>query len=117
MFATGFVFGTIRVLWIVPIVGVRLAELMELPIMLAVTMIAAPWAVRRLRLWSTPGIRLSGGLVALGLLLVAELTVILWVRHLTIAEYLRSRDSVAGTAYLVTLGVCRDTAPCGSKMR
>jgi hypothetical protein len=45
------------------------------------------------------------GLVALGLLLVAEVTVILWVRHLTIRGYLASRDPVAGTAYLVTLGL------------
>jgi hypothetical protein len=105
VFATGFVLGTIRVLWMVPIVGVRLAELMELPIMLVVTIIAARLAVRRLPLCRTPGMRLMVGLVALGLLLVAELTVMLWVRHLTIGRYLASRDPVAGTAYLVTLGL------------
>lgn len=73
VFASGFALGAIRVLWIVPIVGVRLAELMEMPIVLLVTIIAARWAVRRLPLWPTPGMRLSVGSVALGLLLVAEL--------------------------------------------
>jgi hypothetical protein len=105
VFATGFVLGSIRVLWIAPIIGVRWAELMELPVMLGVTIIAARWAVRRLNLLPTPGVRLSVGLVALGLLLSAELTVVLSLRHSTIREYLASRDPVAGTAYLVMLGV------------
>ncbi len=37
VFAVGFVLGTIRTLWIVPRFGTRMAELMEMPIMLAVT--------------------------------------------------------------------------------
>src|SRR5689334_17655427 len=94
VFATGFVLRTIRVLWIVPSIGMRLADLMELPIVLAVTIIAARLAVRCLPLGATPGMRLVVGLVALGWLLVAELTVILWVRHLTIAGYLASLDPV-----------------------
>jgi hypothetical protein len=46
VFATGFVLGNIRVFWIVPILGVRWAELMELPVMLVVTILAARWAAR-----------------------------------------------------------------------
>jgi len=45
------------------------------------------------------------GLVALGLLLVAEFTVVLWLWGLPIGEYLASRDPVAGTVYVVMLGV------------
>jgi hypothetical protein len=40
-FGAGFVLGTIRVLWVVPRVGERTAELMETPIMLVVIMLAA----------------------------------------------------------------------------
>jgi hypothetical protein len=40
VFGAGFVLGTIRTLWVVPRFGTRMAELMEMPIMLAVTMVA-----------------------------------------------------------------------------
>ena len=48
VFAVGLALGTLRVLWLVPRVGSRTAELMETPIMLAVTVLAARWVVRRL---------------------------------------------------------------------
>ena len=48
VFAAGFVLGTIRTLWVVPRVGTRKAELMETPIMLAVTIVVARWIVMRL---------------------------------------------------------------------
>ena len=35
VFGAGFVFGTIRTLWVVPRVGTKTAELMETPFMLA----------------------------------------------------------------------------------
>ena len=37
VFEAGFVLGTIRTLWVFPRIGTRTAELMEMPIMLAVT--------------------------------------------------------------------------------
>ena len=48
VFGAGFVLGTIRTLWVVPRVGTRMAELMETPIMLVVTIVAARWTVLRL---------------------------------------------------------------------
>ena len=47
VFGAGFVFGTVRVMWLVPTVGVRVAELTELPLMLAVVFFAARWVNRR----------------------------------------------------------------------
>jgi MFS family permease len=105
VFGAGFVLGTIRALWIVPSFGTRIAELMEAPIMFVVTILAARWVARRLTIPpSLPG-RLAVGLVALGLLLLTEFTVVLWLRGLTIAKYLANRDPVAGTVYIVMLGV------------
>src|SRR5208282_1609756 len=55
VFAVGFVLGAIRTVWVVPHVGTRTAELMEMPIMLAVTIVAARWIVLRLAvpiMWS-----------------------------------------------------------------
>src|SRR5262245_56776337 len=47
VFETGFVLGPIRVPWVVPRVGIRAAELMEMPVMLVVVVLAARWIVRR----------------------------------------------------------------------
>lgn len=105
VFGAGFVLGTVRTLWIVPRVGTRTAELMETPIMLVVTIVAARWTVLRLAVPSVRSARLGMGGVALGLLLVAEFTLMLWLRGMSIREYLASRDPVAGTVYYVMLGV------------
>lgn len=47
-------------------------------------------------------------MIALGLLLAAEFTLVLWLRGLSIGEYLATRDLVSGTVYyasLVVLGI------------
>jgi hypothetical protein len=80
-----------------------MAELMETPIMLVVTIMAARWIVRRL---SVPPTRRFGmGLVGLGLMLVAEFGFVLWLRGLSIRDYLATRDPVSGTVYYLMLGV------------
>jgi len=82
-----------------------MAELMETPIMFVVTILAARWIVRRLAVPPKPSSRLGMGCVGLGLMLVAEFTLVLWLRGLSISEYLASRDPVSGTVYYVMLGV------------
>jgi len=105
VFGAGFVLGFIRILWVVPKFGTRIAELMETPIMLVVTILAGRWVARRLAVPPTVNRRLAVGLVALSLLLAAEFTVVLSVQRLSIGEYLASRDPVAGTVYVIMLGV------------
>jgi hypothetical protein len=61
VFGAGFVLGTIRTLWVVPRVGTRTAELMETPIMLVVTIVAARSIILRLSLPFTPSARLGMG--------------------------------------------------------
>jgi hypothetical protein len=61
VFGTGFVLGTIRTLWIVPRLGTRMGELMETPIMLVITILAAQWIVRRLAVPSEVPARLGWG--------------------------------------------------------
>jgi len=102
VFGAGFVVGFVRVLWLVPLVGERAAELLEAPLMLAVTIVAARWVVRR-RAVPTTTSRLGVGLVALGLMLVVELTFVLGLRGMTLREYLAGRDAVAGTVYVTML--------------
>lgn len=104
VFAAGFALGLVRVLWVVPRFGTRLAELMELPIMLAISFVAARWVVRRLRLPFGCASRLRMGFAALGLLLVAEFGFVLWLRGISITEYLAAQDPVSRAAYYVALG-------------
>jgi hypothetical protein len=105
VFGAGFVLGAVRMLWIAPRTGARMAELMEAPIMLAVTFFAARWVVRRRALPGAAATRLGAGFVALGLLLIAEFTLVLAFRGLTLAEYFASLDPVAGSVYYALLGV------------
>ncbi len=105
VFTAGFVLGTIRLLWLVPRFGERAAELIEAPIMLGVIVLAAQWTVRYLAVPPSPPKRLGVGFVALGILLAAELTLVLWLRGLSIADYVATRDPVSGAVYLVMLGL------------
>jgi hypothetical protein len=105
VFGVGFVLGTIRTFWLVPRVGARMAELMEQPFMLVVTIVAARWTVLYLAVPSLPFARLEMGGIALVLLLSAEFGLVLWFRRISIREYLATRDPVSGTVYYVMLGV------------
>jgi hypothetical protein len=105
VFGAGFVLGPIRILWLVPRFGTRMAELMETPIMLLVIIVASRWIIRRLSVPYKLSSRLGLGCIALGLLLVAEFTLVLWIRGLSISEYLASRDPVSGTVYYMMLGM------------
>lgn len=105
VFGAGFVLGPVRILWVVPRFGTRMAELMETPIMLVVIIASAWWVVRRLAVSATTSSRLGMGLVALSLLLAAELTLVLWLRNMSVSEYFASRDPVSGSVYYATLVV------------
>jgi MFS family permease len=105
VFGIGFVLGPIRVLWVVPRLGERAAELIEAPIMLAAIILTARWIVGRFDVALRPSRSLGIGLIALGLMLGAELVFVLRLRGLSFPDYIRARDPVSGTVYLVTLGV------------
>ena len=106
VFSAGFALGLVRVLWLVPRLGARAAELMEAPIMLLVCVIAALWLTGRFgdrikgwRAW------LAVGLAALGLMILAEFTAVLWMRGVSLEDYLAHRDPVTSRVYLALLGV------------
>jgi len=104
VFGAGLVLGPIRILWVVSFLGARMAELLEAPIMLVITIVAARWIVGRLAVPPTPSSRLGMGGIALSLLLIAEFALVLWLRGISIGEYLAARDPVAGTVYYLMLG-------------
>lgn len=72
VFAVGFVLGTVRTLWLAPAVGPLAAVAIELPLILAVSWLAA----RRVLRWWPPqseGAALAMGGIAFAVLMAAEL--------------------------------------------
>jgi hypothetical protein len=98
-FGAGFVLGPLRILFLVPRVGERTAELLELPLMIGITWLAARWVTGRLAVPPRTAPRLAMGAIAGALLLAAEFTLVLRLRGLTLEEYFATRDPVAGGAY------------------
>ena len=102
MFGSGFVLGIGRVLLVVPLLGERAAELMEMPLMLTVIVAAARWIVRH-KLDGRQSTALPIGFIAMGLVLLADLAVGMWLRGMAAKEVFLNRDPVSGTAYYAAL--------------
>ncbi|HUJ18975.1 MAG TPA: hypothetical protein VL197_13410 [Nitrospirota bacterium] len=105
VFGAGFILGPIRVLWLVPRVGVRAAELMEAPIMIAVTILAARWVVRQFEVPAALSARLGVGLLAFGLLIASEVSMVGWLWGMTIRQYLANQDPVSGTVFYLLIAI------------
>lgn len=104
VFAVGFVLGVVRTLWLVPRIGVRWAELLEIPVMLGIIYWAARWVSLRFRLDDhRRSVQAGMGLVGLLLLVRVELWLALQLGGQSPAEYVASRDPVSGTAYGLSL--------------
>lgn len=105
VFGAGFILGSIRVPFLVPRFGVRIAELIETPFMFVVVVIAARYISTRHALPPDRFIRLGVGFVGLGLLLVAELAFVVALQRQSISEYVSNKDPVAGIVFLVMLAL------------
>lgn len=99
VFATGFVFGVVREVWLVAAVGRSTAVYLELPLMLIVSFTVARAVVRRTH-GSIRSDTARIGLLALVLLLVAEAVVGLMVRRMSWAEYMAHFGTGEGAASL-----------------
>lgn len=99
---TGFVLGVVRVPFIVPRIGERWAELAEMPLMAAVVVWSAGYVLRRFPIVRLPGRSLFVGILALALLVSAELALAA-LQSRSLGEYLASRDRVSGSVYLAML--------------
>lgn len=104
VFGTGFVLGTLRVLFLLPRFGTRAAEMMEMPFMFIAIVLGARFTVRHFRLHaSSPPISIVVGMLALCLVIMLEFTVVLWLRGMTFSDYLAERDAISGTVYYLML--------------
>lgn len=103
VFGAGFILGSIRVLFLVPRLGQRVAELIEMPFMLIVIFVSAQFIIRRFSLAANVLAGLGAGFLALGLLVAAEVLLAVVLQDQTLAEYVASRDPVSGIVYLAML--------------
>ena len=95
---TGFVLGVFRVPVLVPRIGERWAELVEMPIMAAVIFFAAGYPEI-----CSPGRSLVAGFLALALSVAAELGLAVLLQDRSLAEFIASRDKVSGSVYIALL--------------
>ncbi len=103
VFGAGFLLGTFRVLVLLPVLGERTAELLELPLMVTVVILAARWLVRRSPWRLPPRSALLSGWLAFAMMLTADVGVGLWGRGLSLSDLFLARDPVSGTAYYAAL--------------
>ncbi|MBS0327333.1 MAG: hypothetical protein JSS46_12415 [Proteobacteria bacterium] len=103
VFTAGFVLGSVRVPFLVPRFGERLAELAEMPLMLLAMFVAAGYVVGR-RQFTMPERRwLLVGLLALLFLVAAEFLMASLLAGRGVVEYVADRDPVSGSVYLAML--------------
>jgi hypothetical protein len=101
VFAVGFVLGPIRELWVIPRLGRVLAILAESVVMLGVSVF---FARRVLHWFAVPkrlGIRVGVGVIAFGLLQIAEVILAFWLRGQNPQQYVASFWSVPGAISLL----------------
>src|SRR6266404_3745078 len=101
VFAAGWILGPIRELWAVAHFGRMAATLSEAVIMLIAMTVAARWVIRRFEVPQALGATLPMGLIGIGLLLPAEIAGLVWVRGLSLREYLASFANTTGILSLV----------------
>ena len=101
VFAVGWVLGPIRELWALPHFGRVAAMLSEAVIMLIAMIVAARWVIRRFDVPRTLPATISMGLIAIGLLFPAEIAGVVWVRGLSLQEYVASFVTAPGVISLL----------------
>lgn len=103
VFGAGFVLGAIRVPLVVPRLGERLAELIEMPFLLAAIVVAARHVVGRFAAPPSRTTLLGLGFIALGLLIAAEVALAVVLARQSLRQYIASRDPVSFGVYLAML--------------
>lgn len=100
IFATGFVLGTLRVMLLVPNLGARNAELLEIPVMLAAIFVVGRWIAfqsnSRQQAFRT-------GFLALAMMLGAEILLAALLFGKMPMDALLNKDPVSGSAYYLAL--------------
>ena len=99
VFGTGFILGPIRVLYLEPHLGDTGAVLCEAPFLIIAMVVGSRIAPNAAHLAPTPGAMLIVGLIALGLVEIAELGVGVVLRGMSLQDQMSKFATVAGAIY------------------
>jgi len=122
VFALGFVLGSLRVLWLAPLVGLVPATLIELPLMLGASWWASGWLVRRFAI-ADKRAGLAMGTFAFVLLTAAESAVGVGMMGLTpgqwLADFARPHAAIglAGQVVFALMPWWRVRSPAWMRLR
>ncbi len=105
VFGVGFLLGSVRVPFLVPRLGERVAELAEMPLMFVAIYLAAGHVVRKYGASVAPLGWVLVGAISLAFLVAAEVLLAVVLAGRGIVEYIASRDPVSGSVYLGMLVV------------
>jgi hypothetical protein len=108
VFAAGFVLGVVRVLLLVPRLGELPATMLELPAMLGISWVVCAKVIARYQVQPRMRPRLTMGVVALSLLIVAELVLSLTLFSRSINDFahaLMTAHGMIGLAGQVLFGL------------
>lgn len=103
VFGAGFLLGSVRVPFVAPRIGERYAELIEMPFMFVAIYFASRYVLRRFGPRTDSAGLIGTGIIALLLLIGAELLLAVLLAGRGIVEYISSRDPVSGSVYLLML--------------
>lgn len=103
VFGVGFLLGPIRVLWLEPRIGTLAAVLCETPFLLAAMVIASRFALHLVRLEPRNSALLCVGVVALAMQQIADVTVGVALRGISLGEQLARFATAEGAIYAALL--------------
>jgi hypothetical protein len=106
VFGAGLLLGPIRVLLLVPHLGVRAAELLEDVVMCGVIVLAARWVAARHPAGLGAGRLLVVGMATVVTILAAELALGSLLRGQGAREVYLGKDPVSGAVYYALLALC-----------
>ena len=90
VFAFGFVMGTIRALFVAPAIGEIYAVMLEIPVMLAVSWLSCLFVIRRFNVGTALAGRLTMGILAFCLLMMAEASLSMIAFGVTFGQHLEA---------------------------
>jgi hypothetical protein len=90
VFAFGFGMGTIRALFVSPAIGEVYAVMLEIPVMLAVSWLSCLLVIGRFNVGAALAGRLTMGILAICLLMMAEVNLSMIAFGMTLGQYLET---------------------------
>ena len=121
VFSSGFALGCIRVPFLQPLIGDRLAQLLEMPVMMLAITRSAKLIVRRLHPQPPRSQLFMIGVVALTLMLAMEVAGSVYISkkdwNAGLADWVSDRDAIAGPVYFALLAVFAAMPACISMLQ